>query len=102
MKARIEFLIHHLADGKKSEFAKIIGKSNSTVSALLNGEQFFSHKSLILLAEIGVNLHWLIVGMGTPSASKDDKIFNPQSVGIRAVIAYLRSEQVRLEHELDE
>jgi phage repressor protein C with HTH and peptisase S24 domain len=64
--ARIEFLIAVTVEGKKKEFARLVGKNPSSISQIAQGKYRLTTDSKERLAGMGVNLNWLEGGQGEP------------------------------------
>jgi len=67
---RVRFYINELAKGKQNRFAKMVGKSKSTISAVLSGLQRLGADATAELAKIGCNTYWLESGEGEPYLTK--------------------------------
>lgn len=61
---RFKIVIHQVSDGNKSEFSRKIGVTYATVLNLLKGKSNFDLDALGKIAELGINIHWLITGKG--------------------------------------
>lgn len=76
---RIDYLIKHLCNNKKKDFASLIKKSPSYVSEIFTKNHKLSEKSLTLLDKAGVNINWLLTGKGMPML-QDQQLIEPVSL----------------------
>lgn len=71
---RLQYIIHDLARGKQNRFAKIVGKTESTISTALSGKNRLKSDSLGKLSKLGVNINWLETGEGEPYLTNFNKL----------------------------
>lgn len=89
-KERLQYLIGILANGKKANFARMLGKSKSMVTEVMQGKRKLSRSSnQTLCRDYGVNINWLEYGTGitfiykTENIGESTKILETSKMSIR-------------------
>lgn len=71
--SRVELVRKVLKLKNQTEFAKILGVNQTTISKYEKGITAIPDETKLILSEKGINLHWLVTGMGDMFISDENK-----------------------------